>query len=63
MKTKPSDTAAKVALNIIALQHIPEVQNVMPKGLVDDTIDLLSNTEQKYKKHIKSHCKPKIVSL
>ncbi len=63
MKTKPSDTAAKVALNIIARQHEPEVQNIMPEGLVDDTLKLLSNTEDNYQKHIKSHCKPKIVSI
>jgi methyltransferase (TIGR00027 family) len=63
MKTKPSDTAVKVALNIIALQHVAEVQDVMPEGLVDDTMKLLTNTEDNNKRHIKSHCKPGIVKI
>lgn len=39
--TKPSNTARKVALNIIALGAKPGMEEVLPPGIVDDTARLL----------------------
>jgi methyltransferase (TIGR00027 family) len=40
-KEKPSTTARKVALNIITLGAIPEMDKVLPPGTVDATAELL----------------------
>ena len=40
-KARPSKTARKVALNIVTLGAIPEMEEVLPSGIVDATARLL----------------------
>jgi len=40
-KEKPSRTAYKVALNILALDQEPRVQDVLPEGIIDATAQVL----------------------
>jgi hypothetical protein len=40
-RDRPSSTARKVALNILALGAKPEMQDVLPDGIVDATARLL----------------------
>ncbi len=66
MKTKnkkPSQTALKVSLNIIALSNVPEVANILPDGIVNMTSKLLSASEATPQRRIDVHHKPKITSL
>ena len=66
MKTKnkrPSQTALKVSLNIIALRNVPEVANILPEGIVETTSKLLSASEATPQRRIDIHHKPKITSL
>jgi methyltransferase (TIGR00027 family) len=60
---KPSQTALKVALNIIALSHVEFMKNVLPDGIVQATTDLLMATGATSQKRIEKHQSPKIVSL
>jgi len=41
MKTRPSKTACKVALSIVALGEEPEMKNILPSGAVEATAKLL----------------------
>ncbi len=40
-KKKPSQTAYKVALNILALDSVPEMNDILPEGIVKTTEELL----------------------
>ncbi len=40
-RSKPSSTARKVALNVVALGGDPELEGVLPPGIVDATAELL----------------------
>ena len=62
-KDKPSQTALKVALNIIALSHVESMKKVLPEGIVRATSDLLTAAEATTKKRIEKHHSPKIISL
>ena len=62
-KDKPSQTALKVALNIIALSHVESMKKVLPDGIVKATSDLLLATGATPRKRIEKHQSPKIVSL
>jgi methyltransferase (TIGR00027 family) len=62
-KRKPSHTALKVGLNIIALSNIKEMENILPNGIVDTTSELLLNAEAVSLKQINKHKSPKIVKL
>ena len=62
-KVKPSQTALKVALNIIALGNVPEMENILPGGIVSTTSELLRNSGATSAKRINKHHSPKIVSL
>ncbi len=62
-KNKPSQTALKVALNIIALGNVPEVAKVLPKGIVEMTSKLLSESGATPQRRIDMHHKPKITFL
>ena len=62
-KDKPSQTALKVALNIIALSHVESMKKVLPDGIVQATTDLLMATGATSQKRIEKHQSPKIVSL
>jgi hypothetical protein len=44
-RDRPSSTARKVALNIISLGAKPEMQDVLPNGIVDATARLLVAAE------------------
>lgn len=39
-KVKPSQTALKVVLNIIALDNVEEMRSVLPEGIIDKTLHL-----------------------
>jgi len=62
-KNKPSQTALKVALNIIALRNVPEVANILPEGIVETTSKLLGASRATPQRRIDIHHKPKITSL
>jgi methyltransferase (TIGR00027 family) len=62
-KNKPSQTALKVALNIMALSHVDSMKNVLPDGIVQATTDLLEAAEAAPQGRIDKHKSPKIVSL
>jgi methyltransferase (TIGR00027 family) len=62
-KDNPSQTALKVALNIIALSHLESMKKVLPEGIVKATSDLLKAAGATTQKRIKKHQSPKIVSL
>lgn len=62
-KNKPSQTALKVSLNIIALRNVPEVANILPEGIVETTSKLLSASEATPQRRIDIHHKPRITSL
>ncbi|NOG98353.1 MAG: SAM-dependent methyltransferase [Ignavibacteriae bacterium] len=62
-KEKPSHTALKVGLNIIALSHIEEMKNVLPDGIVSATSDLLKSSKAVNTKRIEKHHSPNIVKL
>ena len=62
-KNKPSQTALKVALNIIALGNVDSMKNVLPDGIVEATADLLKAAGAVSQKTIEKHQSPKIVSL
>ena len=62
-KNKPSQTALKVALNIIALSHVDSMKKVLPDGIVQATTDLLKAAEATPQRRIEKHQSPKIVSL
>ncbi len=42
-KNSPSRTAKKVALNILALNHLKSVQNILPAKIIEDTSKVLIN--------------------
>ena len=62
-KEKPSQTALKVALNIIALSHVESMKKVLPEGIVKATTDLLKAAGAAPMKRIEKHQSPKIISL
>lgn len=62
-KVKPSQTALKVALNIIALSHVKEMEGILPEGIVSATSDLLKSSRATTHKRIEKHHSPKIVKL
>lgn len=62
-KGKPSQTALKVALNILALGNVPEMEDILPKGIISTTSELLRNSGAASAKRINKHLSPKIVSL
>ena len=62
-KKKPSQTAIKVALNVIALSHLDSMKNVLPDGIVQASADLLKASEAAPWKRIERHQSPKILSL
>lgn len=62
-KKRPSQTALKVGLNIIALGNVPGMKNVLPEGIIEATIKLLSDGKITSEKRIRKHQSPKIVSL
>lgn len=62
-KEKPSQTALKVALNIIALGNVPEMKTILPKGIVKTTSELLRASGATSVRRIEKHLTPKIVSL
>lgn len=62
-KVKPSQTALKVGLNIIALSHVKEMKGVLPDGIVSATSDLLKSSGATNLKRIEKHHSPKIVKL
>ena len=62
-KVKPSQTALKVALNIIALENVEKMKEVLPEGIVDKTVQLLINSNATNLRRIEKHQSPKIVNL
>jgi methyltransferase (TIGR00027 family) len=62
-KVKPSQTALKVALNILALSHVESMKKVLPDRIVQATSDLLIAANATSQKRIEKHRSPKIVSL
>jgi len=62
-KIKPSQTALKVALNIIALGNVPELKEILPKGIVNATSELLSASGATSQRRIDKHHSPKIITL
>ena len=62
-KTKPSRTALKVALNIITLGNVPEVEKVLPEGIVDATAELLVTSGAEKKRVVNLHRSPKMVTI
>lgn len=62
-KNKPSQTALKVSLNIIALTNVPEVATVLPEGIVEATSKILSASEATPQRRIDIHHSPKVTSL
>ena len=63
MKIKPSQTALKVGLNIIALSHVKKMKGVLPDGIVSATSELLKNSEATTLKRIEKHHSPKILKI
>lgn len=62
-KKKPSHTAMKVALNIIALSHVESVKKDLPPGIVEATTELLKASGAAPLKRIRQHQSPDIVKL
>lgn len=60
-KKKPSQTALKVGLNIIALSHVEEMKNVLPEGIVKITSELLIKSKATSLRRLEKHLSPKIV--
>jgi methyltransferase (TIGR00027 family) len=60
---KPSQTALKVSLNIIALSNVPEVANVLPDGIVNMTSKILSASKATPQRRIDIHHTPRVTSL
>ena len=62
-KEKPSQTALKVALNIIALSHVDKMKNILPEGIVTTTSELLINSEAISLRRLKKYLSPKILKF
>jgi methyltransferase (TIGR00027 family) len=62
-KQKASQTALKVGLNIIALQHVDKMKDILPEGIVEATYQLLSASGATSQKRLNKHLSPEIVSL
>lgn len=61
MKKNPSQTALKVALNLVALSHVDEVNSTLPDGIVNKSIELLEKSGAAKKSMLQKHMKPSIV--
>ncbi|UCG49215.1 MAG: class I SAM-dependent methyltransferase [Phycisphaerales bacterium] len=62
-KDKPSRTAYKVALNILTLGAKPEMDKVLPAGIVDATARLLVASGAASERVVRWHHWPKMVSI
>jgi len=62
-KEKPSRTAYKVALNILTLGAKPEMDKVLPAGIVDATARLLVASGAASERVVRWHHWPKMVSI
>jgi methyltransferase (TIGR00027 family) len=62
-KEKPSRTAYKVALNILTLGAKPEMDEVLPNGIVDATERLLIASAAASATAVRWHRSPKMVSI
>jgi len=62
-KEKPSRTAYKVALNILALGQKPGMNEVLPVGIVDTTEKLLVESGAASERVVRWHRWPKMVSI
>jgi len=62
-KEKPSRTAYKVALNILTLGAKPQMDVVLPNGIVDATERLLVASEAASERVVGWHRSPKMVSI
>jgi len=62
-KEKPSRTAYKVALNILTLGMKPEMDNVLPTGIVETTGRLLIASGAANERVVRWHRRPKMVSV
>jgi methyltransferase (TIGR00027 family) len=62
-KDKPSRTAYKVALNILTLGAKPEMDKVLPAGIVDATARLLVTSRAASERVVRWHRSPKMVSI
>jgi len=62
-RRRGSQTALKVGLNILALQHVDNMNNILPEGIVDATSQLLTASAATTQRRINKHNSPKIVSL
>ena len=63
LKEKPSRTAYKVALNILTLGTKPEMDEVLPTGIVDATERLLIASSAANATVVRWHRSPKMVSI
>ncbi len=61
MKKKPSQTALKVALNLIALSHVEEDKGLLPESIVTATIELLEKSGAVKESMLRKHLNPSIV--
>jgi methyltransferase (TIGR00027 family) len=62
-KDRPSRTAYKVVLNILTLGAKPEMDNVLPPGIVDATARLLVTSGAASERVVRWHRSPKMVSI
>jgi methyltransferase (TIGR00027 family) len=62
-KDRPSRTAYKVVLNILTLGAKPEMDNVLPAGIVDATASLLVTSGAASERVVRWHRSPKMVSI
>lgn len=60
---KPSHTAYKVALDILALGCKPEMEGVLPSGIVDATEQLLISSGAGNKAIVRLHRVPRMISI
>jgi len=62
-RKKPSQTAVKVALNIVALGHLEKLKEVLPENIVDATVNILYASEATNVRKIKMHQSPNIIGI
>lgn len=62
-RKNPSQTAVKVALNIVALSHIKKLEKILPRKIVEATVNLLYASNATNIRKIKMHQSPSIVGV
>ena len=62
-KEKPSQTALKVALNVIALSHVEKMKDILPEGIVSATSGLLSNSNATSSRRLEKYLSPNILKI